>query len=133
MKKNRLFLLVFIFFYGFPTTYGISADSHFFEIYLKKGLDAFQTQEYNLAYESLLKAFDLAPGNYAVNFHLGRAAFENNNYEMAIMIFERALIINPNDLRVKLEIARTYQKLGVNDMARKYCNEVLLTDPPPGS
>ena len=32
--------------------------------------------------------------------------------------------------RVKLEIARAYQKLGVNEMARKYCHEVLSSDPP---
>jgi tetratricopeptide (TPR) repeat protein len=130
MKKNRFFLVVLLFFWVFPTIHAISANSPTFNIYLKQGLDAFQAREYNIAYESLLKAFDLAPGNYAVNFHLGRAAFENNNYEMAIMVFERALMINPNDLRVKLEMARAYQKLGINDMARKYCNEVLLTDPP---
>lgn len=49
---------------------------------------------------------------------------------MAIMAFERILIASPSESRVKLEMARTFQKLGANDIARQYCNEVLMTEPP---
>ncbi len=131
MLKIRLFILIFVFCFGFPGIQAISASSTDFDNYLKQGIEAFQSQEYHLAYETLLRAFNLDPGNYKVNFHLGRAAFEIHNYEMAIMTYERALIIKPGNLRVKLEMARAFQKLGMNDIARKYCNEVLLTDPPP--
>ncbi len=130
MVKIRLFILIFFFCFEFSGTQAISANSAPFDDYLEQGIDAFQSREYLQAYEALLKAFDLAPGNYKVNFHLGRAAFEIHSYEIAIMTYERALIIKPGDLRVKLEMARTFQKLGMNDMARKYCNQVLLTDPP---
>ncbi|WDP91651.1 MAG: DUF560 domain-containing protein [Desulfobacter sp.] len=101
-----------------------------FDTHAQKGMAAFQKKAYQTAYDEFLKAFEIAPDHFWVNFYLGRAAHETGNYEMAVMVFERALIIHPGDSRVKLEMARAFQRLGVSDMARKYCNEVLLTDPP---
>lgn len=77
-----------------------------------------------------MDAFEARPGDSEINFYLGRAAFETGHHEMALMAFDRVLIADPSALRVKLEIARVYHKLGVNDMARKYANEVLETSPP---
>lgn len=97
---------------------------------LGPGLKAFRSGDYSRAYELLLNAFEIDPGDFWINFYLGRAAFEVGDYEMAVMVFERAIMLRPQDPRSKLEMARAYQKLGLNDMARKYCREVLLTDPP---
>ena len=97
---------------------------------LSTGIDLFKSGQFEQSYEILLKAFEISPQNLELNFYLGRAAFEIHNYEMAIMAFERILITSPNENRVKLEIARAFQKLGANNIARQYCNEVLLTDPP---
>lgn len=97
---------------------------------LSTGIDLFKSGQFEQSYEILLKAFEITPQNLELNFYLGRAAFEIGNYEMAIMAFERILIASPNENRVKLEIARAFQKLGANNIARQYCNEVLLTDPP---
>ncbi|MCP3940865.1 MAG: DUF560 domain-containing protein [Desulfobacteraceae bacterium] len=130
MVRIGTIILIFFFCVGFSEIQATPGNPISFDDYLKQGIDDFKSQKYRQAYEVLLEAFNLNPGNYEVNFYLGRAAFEIHNYEMAVMIYERALIINPKNLRVKLEMARSYQKLGMNDMARKYCNEVLLTDPP---
>ncbi|WP_022664821.1 surface lipoprotein assembly modifier [Desulfospira joergensenii] len=97
---------------------------------LVPGLDAFRAREYDRAYDLLLRAFEAEPGNFLVNFYLGRAAFEAGHYEMAVMVFDRAMMLRPRDPRIKLEMARAYQRLGLNDMARRYCREVLLADPP---
>ncbi len=130
MNKILLFALVFFFCFVLAGNQAISANSPLFDDYLSQGIEAFHSREYHRSYELLLKAFDLIPDDYRANFYLGRSAFELHNYEMAVMTYERVLIMTPQDLRVKLEMARAYQKLGMNDMARKYCNQVLLTDPP---
>jgi hypothetical protein len=49
---------------------------------------------------------------------------------MAIMAFERILISSPHENRVKLEMARAFQKLGANNTAIQYCLEVLASNPP---
>ena len=100
------------------------------EEYTQQGMAAFQNKEYKKSYDLFLNAFELVPDHFGINFYLGRSAYEIRHYEMAVMVYERALIIKPEDNRVKLEMARAFQKLGVYDMARKYCNEVLLSDPP---
>lgn len=107
---------------------GVSASD---ENFLSQGVTAFYDRQYDIAYNNLLKAFDEDPGNLDLNFYLGRAAFETGNYEMAVMAYERILIAAPREQRVKLEIARSFYKLGDYAIARKYCNEVLAGDPPP--
>lgn len=97
---------------------------------LVKGIELFESGQFKQSYEMLLNAFELYPENLELNFYLGRAAFETGNYEMAIMAFERILIASPFEYRVKLEIARAFQKLGVNNAAIQYCREVLSTNPP---
>src|SRR3989339_654550 len=102
------------------------ADENFFS----EGVEVFNTGQFQKAYDLLLKAFEHNPENLDLNFYLGRSAFEIKNYEMAIMAFERILISSPGENRVKLEIARAFQKLGANNTAIQYCREVLATNPP---
>ena len=100
------------------------------EDHLSIGIELFKSKQFKESYKRLLKAFERFPENQELNFYLGRAAFETENYEMAIMAFERILIASPFEHRVKLEIARAFQKLGANNTAKQYCNEVLATNPP---
>ncbi|MBT6338931.1 MAG: DUF560 domain-containing protein [Desulfobacula sp.] len=97
---------------------------------LSKGIEFFKSGQFEQSYEILLEAIEHYPQNIELNFYLGRSAFETKNYEMAIMAFERILIISPHEHRIRLEIARAFQKLGAYNIARKYCNEVLMTNPP---
>ena len=138
MKRNRVCILWYLIF-GSVLVLGTlpahSAEPELSPILnlspdLVPGLEAFRAKEYDRAYDMLLKAFEEDPGNFLVNFYLGRAAFEAGHYEMAVMVFDRASMLRPQDPRIKLEMARAYQRLGLNDMARQYCREVLLTDPP---
>jgi len=97
---------------------------------LSTGIELFNSGQFDQSYEILLTVFEDSPENLELNFYLGRSAFETENYEMAIMAFERILIVSPQEHRVKLEIARSFQKLGAYNIARQYCNEVLKTHPP---
>jgi len=130
MKKHAVFILCCLVLSGTFFRLPCSAGTASFEICAEKGMEAFQNKDYQMAFDQFLKAFEIIPDHFTINFYLGRAAYEIRNYEMAVMVFERALIIHPGDNRVKLEMARAFHKLGVNDMARKNCNEVLLSDPP---
>ncbi len=126
-NRQKYILLVFLFLFLCIPTASYSSP---FDIYFNQGKSFFEAKDYSKAYDAFITAFQISPGNWEVDFLIGRSAFEIENYEMAIMAFERTLITNPDMVRVKLEMARAYQRLGFNDMARKYCNEVLQTNPP---
>ncbi len=87
-------------------------------------------QRYAEAYTRLFAVFERYPDDPEVNFLLGRAAFEKGDYEAAIMAFDRVLIVHPEAMRVKLEIARCYYRLQSYATARHYLQEVLDADPP---
>ena len=100
-------------------------DSHF-----ARGIHLFNAKNFHNAYDELFKAFVENPGDPDINFHLGRAAFETGNHEMALMAFERVLMADPEAIRVKLEMGRTFAMLGNRSHAKRYFNEVLATNPP---
>lgn len=129
MRSKAIFpflVVFFICFYASPAT-----CLNAFDIYYQQGKIFFESRDYPKAYEAFLTAFKLSPGNWEVDFFLGRSAFETGDFEMAVMAFERALMSKPDRVRVKLEMARAYHGLGANDVARKFCDEVLQTNPPP--
>ncbi|MDA8136157.1 MAG: tetratricopeptide repeat protein, partial [Desulfobacteraceae bacterium] len=119
-----IFILIFI---GFGSG---SVSSFAGENLFSDGVALFNAGDFQASYDHLLKAFEHEPENLDLNFYLGRAAFETGQYEMAIMAFERILISSPRENRVKLEMARAFQKLGANNTAIQYCLEVLASNPP---
>ena len=126
-KRDRflVFILILNFYFEFACFISYADQNP-----LQEGVEVFNTGQFQKAYDLLLKAFEHNPENLDLNFYLGRSAFEIKNYEMAIMAFERILISSPGENRVKLEIARAFQKLGANNTAIQYCREVLATNPP---
>ena len=108
-----------------PMAFGMQNNDY------KTGVDLFNAGKFKQAYDIFKQVFEAYPGDPELNFYLGRAAFESGDYENAVMAFDRVLIADPTAVRVKLEMARAYQKLGINLVARMYCHEVLQTNPPP--
>ncbi|MDM8537343.1 surface lipoprotein assembly modifier [Desulfobacterales bacterium HSG17] len=128
--KSKISLFVAILFCFYCSLVTKESCSSTDEDNLRIGIELFESGQFQHSYIKLLEAFDNNPGNTKLNFYLGRAAFEIGNYEMAVMSFERILITSPDEHRVKLEIARAFQRLGANDIARQYCTEVLSAEPP---
>jgi len=62
-----------------------------------------------------------------IDFYLGRSNYETKNYEMALAAYERVLINDPTNLRIRLEVAQTYLKMGLLPDAKKEFESVLLT------
>ncbi|MCB2182746.1 MAG: tetratricopeptide repeat protein [Desulfobulbaceae bacterium] len=96
----------------------------------EQGKNLFLSGNYRQARAVLFNAFKENPADPDINFYLGRSAFELGDFETALMAFERILIMNPNAVRVKLEIARCHLGLGFKEMAKQYFREVLATNPP---
>ncbi|HPI94047.1 MAG TPA: tetratricopeptide repeat protein [Deltaproteobacteria bacterium] len=111
------------------TAAAYAQDTTFQERY-QAAQEQMQGGNYPFAYQILTDLFREDPANADVNFSLGRAAFETGRYEEAVMAFERVLLARPDAMRVKLETARCYYKLGALDTAEGYFREVLAAGPP---
>lgn len=64
------------------------------------------------------------PDDVELAFKLARRAIELSDYEAAIGIYERILFYNPQLVRVKLELARIYYRLGSYESARSYFDAI---------
>jgi tetratricopeptide (TPR) repeat protein len=128
MKKTIWLIFVLLSFFGSPVMGSAPIDPA--KDLLSQGIQKFKAGQFQQAFDTLQNAFGIDPGNPELNFYLGRAAFETGDYESAVMAYERILMNFPHEQRVKLELARAFQKLGSNDVARRYANEVLLANPP---
>ncbi len=130
MRKKTLFIFIIVLSCHGSILAGVvlsnPSDTNFFDI----GLYHFESGRFQDAYDNFFLALVDDPGNLELNFYLGRAAFQIKDYEMAVMAFERILLVSPNENRVKLELALAFQRLGSNDLARQYCREVLASKPP---
>jgi hypothetical protein len=84
-----------------------------------KALKYYNNKDYKQAYEIFSKLSDSMVNQKRLNFYLGRSAYELGNYEAALAAFDRVTMEDPENLRVHLELAQTYLKLGLNDEAKK--------------
>jgi len=77
-------------------------------------------QEYSSLYQQLL----LTPNDLELMARFAYVATRLENYEAAIMTFERMLLINPNLPLVKLETGVLYYRLAAYETARVYLEDV---------
>lgn len=76
--------------------------------------------EFNALFHQSMKR----PADVDLAFRLARRAIEVGDYEAAIGVYERILFYNPNLVRVKLELARLYYRLGAYESARAYFDHI---------
>lgn len=96
-----------------------------------KALQLYNDKKYKEAQE-IFKELILINNTKRINFYLGRTSYELGNYEQALDYFQNVLKEDPNNLRVKLEIAQSYAKLGKKKEA-KVEFEYLLTQKIPAN
>lgn len=63
--------------------------------------------------------------------NLGIAYYKTHKYEQALIVFDRLLINNPKNNRIRLEYARTLYALQMYDESKQEFLHVLNTNPPP--
>ena len=90
----------------------------------------YERGDYSQAYPLYFSLFQQDPQNREINFYLGKSAFGINDFEAAIMSFERVLIIDPAAHEVKVELAKAYLRLGAQETAIHYAEEALAADLP---
>ncbi|OGV68746.1 MAG: hypothetical protein A3K19_11930 [Lentisphaerae bacterium RIFOXYB12_FULL_65_16] len=97
---------------------------------LKPGIALLEQGKFADAYATFSALFEQDPGSAQVNFYLGLAAYGLGDYENASLAFERTLMIDPNMQRARVELARSYLKLGVAQTAKSYFEDALKARPP---
>lgn len=71
-------------------------------------------------------------GDPEFDFWYGLAAKSSGNHQQSVLALERVVILQPANLRAKLELGDSYYRLGNNVEARRLFEEVLATAPPDG-
>ncbi len=83
------------------------------------------------AYKLLQPLENTHAGEEDFDYWFGVAAFESNRLERAAMAFERALISNPEFDSARLELGRTYLRMGSLDLADQEFKRLLTRAPSP--
>jgi tetratricopeptide (TPR) repeat protein len=91
-----------------------------------QALKLFKEKKYKDAYEIFYSLSKSDLGNQDLNFYLGRAAYEQGEYDLAISYYDRILFLEPNNSRVKLEVAQSYLMLKNYVQAIKEFQNVLI-------
>ena len=88
----------------------------------------FNAKKYRNSFDLLSKIFLRHLSDNNLNFYLGRSAFELKLYDIALSAYERILINTPNNLRTRLEAARTLFFLKSYKDAKKEFSEIAKLD-----
>ncbi len=98
------------------------------KLYFKKSMVHQQLMNYSAALEDLNQALSIEPSN--VDYLKARAGISQSmgNNSIAVIDFQHALQINPNDLVLKYELGKTYLRLADFNAAFKTFEEIQLVD-----
>lgn len=87
--------------------------------------DLFNEEAYKQSERVALKLYDLHPDDFKVINILGAIKYISKEYDSAIDLFSKAQEIDPQDIFVKLNIARTYMSKGDNVIAAKLYQNIV--------
>ncbi len=86
---------------------------------------AYTAKDFKSSYELFSKLYMTHLNDAELNFKFGISAYEIGNYDMALAAFERVEMLEPTNLRNKLEKARTFFMLKMYEDAEIGFKEVL--------
>lgn len=95
------------------------------EVSYQESKKLYASKEYAKAYEILLTLYLNALDNPELNFYLGKAAFEVGEFQIAIAAFDRVAILDPNNVRNALELARTKYYVNLLPEAEEEFKKIL--------
>ncbi|MCX6052691.1 MAG: tetratricopeptide repeat protein [Campylobacterales bacterium] len=90
-----------------------------------QAMDAYRAKDFQTSYELFSKLYLTKLSDTNLNFNLGMSAYETGHYENALAAFERVEMLDPTNLRNKLEKARTYFMLKMYEDSELSFREVL--------
>lgn len=84
----------------------------------------------DLACQVLTQAYGRNPADSDASFLMGQCQSAQGHHREAVGHYERMLAANPDLMRVRLELARSYAELGERDKAKQHFRMVLDSRPP---
>ena len=94
-------------------------------------LHLFKDHNYQASYHAFEKLVQSDFNSYHYNFYLARSATLLNKLDEAISIYERILIVHPNNTRSKLELGKLHYQQNSYALAENYFKDALQDDVPP--
>lgn len=99
-------------------------------LYDKMGNVYAEQKLYSQAIETYRKSIELSPKNNIAYFDLANLySLSLSKYDLAVAVFEEALISNPGDLQLQQALAFAYENNKQLDRAKNLYNQILLVDP----
>ena len=105
-----------------PTTKKLILDTK--EIY-EKGLYYYNKKDFKNSYKFFTKIYLQKLMDAKFNFYYANSAYKSGHYEIALASFERVEMIEPNNSRIQLEMARIYYILKMYEDAELRFKDVL--------
>lgn len=99
---------------------------------LSEGIAHWQAGRKEQAVEALKKAFRENPASVDACTYLGLAAASLGDHELAVVMFENALQIDPTLGPVRMELAQSYFALGLYTMSEQELRQLLAQGVPDG-
>lgn len=118
--KIFVFLVVLLPIYMFANLIENSVDTQY-----ANAIKLYKSKDYKASYEILSKIYLSRLSDAKLSFYLGHSAYETGHYEIALAAFERVEMLEPSNLRNKLEKARTFFMLNMYEEAQNTFEEVL--------
>jgi cytochrome c-type biogenesis protein CcmH/NrfG len=87
------------------------------EFYYKQGVDK--------AVQAYDKAVELEPNNYSYQWHLGRYAYENQDYQLSVTAFQKAVDLKPDLPNAIFGLGLALVALGDGEEARQVYEDGL--------
>jgi len=103
MKKNNLFLLLFLF---LLLSFNILASSQ-----LEQGIEEYNKSNYTLAIDYLTDVLLEEGNNFTAQYYLGLSYIKLGEYELAQNALEIARDLSPQHYKVHLNLGRAYYNL----------------------
>lgn len=91
----------------------------------KKAYALYNDKRYEEAYQALSSIYHFGLDDHKLNFILGRSAYETARYEIALAAYERVEMLQPENVRNALELARTQYMLHMYEDAHSGFMKVL--------
>jgi tetratricopeptide (TPR) repeat protein len=113
---------------GFLLVVGIVSVGYYYLTVLKDQPASEQERNFQSMEQSYLRLLEGKPDNVPTMISLGNLYFENEKFTEAIVYYRKALQENPDDAKVRVDMAAAYLKLGNVDIALNELSKAMADD-----
>lgn len=132
MPQNHLFKAIFcLLLWALSANYLLAAQGGEFLQKYDQAVKLYNENKMEQAYKIFDELYFEKPDDNRVNFYLGRCALELKLYDDAMSAFERVLLMEPQHIRSRMELARVYFEQQQYEQAEEEFKRALEQNLPP--